>query len=164
MHRAALVLATLATALWLGGIVFLLVGVQALFTGERAVAARAAPILFGVFQWYGLGVAIVALIATAAALLVGKRAKRLWIAAGLLLLGTVVAALLPAWIMPAMANLQAAGETAGDTFKRLHGASMAVYLLCAASSLGALLLLIMLASPTGQSEAATAKSAGRQGS
>ena len=159
MRRTALVLATLATALWLGGIVFLLVGVQALFAGDRDLAVRAAPVLFDVFQWYGLGLAALALLAAAAAI-VGGRATRLWVAVGMLLAGAAAAALLPAWIMPAMADLQAAGETGGDAFKRLHGASMLIYLACAASALTALLLLVTLAPQSCGNAPTTAMPAG----
>ena len=129
VKRLALIIATVAAGLWLGGIVHLLIAIQSLFSENRSLGSNAGPTLFGVFQWYGLGLGIV----TAIAAWLGK-AK----AVGLLaIVGIVAAALLPIWIMPAMASAEAGSEA----FKRLHGLSMIVYLVEFAGAAAATLLL-----------------------
>ena len=126
MKRVAFVVAVLAASLWVGGIVHLLIAVQSLFGESRSLGADAGPVLFGVFQWYGLGLGVVTVVAA----WFGK-AK---VAAILALVGVVAAALLPVWIMPAIAT----AEAGSDAFKRLHGLSMVVYLVEMTGALAAL--------------------------
>ena len=118
---------TLTVALWLGGLVALFSFAQALFSADRALAVRAAPVLFDVFAPYQLILAGVGLVAGGAWWGATRRRSAAG-AVGLLAVAAAGAAVVGFLIVPRMEAIRLAGESGSDAFKQLHGASMAVFL------------------------------------
>jgi hypothetical protein len=112
-------------ALWLGGLVALLMFVLRLFEVSRAIAVEAAPILFLRFASYQI---IVGLIACSAATLLAIRSRRKSQAIFALLLVTAlgISLLLRAWTIQ-MEQIRA--EQGGDApaFKAMHARTSISY-------------------------------------
>jgi hypothetical protein len=156
MARILATLVFVTTALWLGGMIFLFISVQTLFSrfprSTTSVAVQAAPELFGVFEKYQLVLAAVALTA-AFAWYVAARAR--WIIAIFVLLaiaavGAVVSYTL---ITPRIEQLRLAGQSGSPRFARLHARSMQCYVTQAALLMGATLALPMAATRRTTTEA-----------
>lgn len=62
MNRVLTYVVTYTLGLWAGGLVALILFVSTLFTWARAVATDAAPVMFGVFEKYQIGLAVVTLL------------------------------------------------------------------------------------------------------
>jgi putative Mn2+ efflux pump MntP len=117
-------------ALWIGGIVAVLVGVTAIFgefPGEqRATAGRAAAAVFRNFSFYELIVAAVALVTAVALRLMrpGYSRTSLFI---LLALAALMAAISAGIVTPRIDTLRLEGQSHSDAFKKLHGISMMLF-------------------------------------
>lgn len=124
----------LGWALWIGGLVVLLLFVTRLFQFSRPIAVEAAPVLFVTFASYQI---IVGLIACAAGTLLAMNTRRKAYAALTLvmLLGMVSAILNRGWTYQ-MENLRHTGQSGGVEFKALHGKTSMAY-----TSAGGLLLV-----------------------
>lgn len=135
------ILSILILALWLGGIVWLMAGVQAMFNADRQVAVRAAPILFVTFDRYQLILAPLALLAA----LLHWRSLRSRAAAFLAILATVAlmfALTSSLVITPRIDALRLAGQGGSAQFKSLHALSM----LCLTVEAGLLALWLLVVS------------------
>jgi hypothetical protein len=126
MRNVFSILATLAWALWLGGLVAVFLIPTVLFKRDHDLAMQANPVIFHFFERYQLILAAAALIFTV-----------LWRAAGgsvlvtavfvLLALSTISAIAAPLVVTPKLERLTAAGQTRTPQFRRLHGYSMMLY-------------------------------------
>jgi hypothetical protein len=130
-----LLIATLAWALWFGGLMALFIFVLTLFHNNREIAVQAAPQLFLAFQRYHLILAAVALAATVLWRIV---APSKFVLVNFILLGLAACAgvAVAVWIIGPMEALREQGLGGSDEFKKLHGISMMLF--CAQ----AILLLI----------------------
>jgi hypothetical protein len=114
-------------ALWLGGMVALVLFVSALFARDRAVALEAAPRLFVIFGTYQLIISVVAIAAACTWRLIEKRRALSGIIVMLILAGCG-AVLLSTMIVPPMEKLRAEGQRESVEFKQLHKRSTRLYL------------------------------------
>ena len=121
-------LATLAWALWFGGLMTVFVLVNHLFSVDRATAVVAAPRMFLAFERYQLLLAAVALIATVAWRLTDPRGMltTLFVFFAIASIGAIINAII---ITPKLETLRKAGESSGPAFRALHGRSMATFVL-----------------------------------
>ncbi len=120
--------ATIASGLWLGGLVMLFMSVSSIFKtfdGDRATAGLAATGIFQRFETYQIILAGIAIASIELSLRNGKRKK--WIGIPLIA-AAVVAMAITFGISPKINALRLAGETASPMFKQLHGAAMLCYL------------------------------------
>ena len=144
MARVASILTCICTALWLGGMVYLFIAVQTLFSAfprpGSTVAVEAAPRLFGAFERYQLILACVALLA-AFAWSVATRSRLAMTAFILIALAGAAAAVSSTLITPKMQQLRVEGKTATTPFRRLHGQSMIIYTSQAALLLAAAIVV-----------------------
>lgn len=140
MKTALLALLSVAVALWLGGLIALFIFAQALFAEDRALAVRAAPVLFDVFAPYQLILAGVALLASIGWWATARGRAAAW-AVGLVALATAGAAVVGFYIVPRMEAIRLAGDSGSAAFKGLHGASMGVFLLESVAMLAVVVLL-----------------------
>jgi hypothetical protein len=131
MRYFACLLAVLATALWLGGLVALFLFAPAVFKAfgpdDRATAGKATSTMFVVFARYQLAVAGVALVGA----FLGYLRRRSGLLVGLFVcfaIGTVGAVANNVLIVPRMEALRLAGESHSPEFRKLHGISMGVSL------------------------------------
>ncbi len=160
--------ATIASGLWLGGLVMLFMSVSSLFKtfgDDRATAGLAATGIFHRFETFQIILAGVAIAAVELSLRHGRR--KLWI--GLpLILAALIAMAITFGITPKLDAMRLAHESASDAFKKLHGAAMIAYLaITALVSLATATLAISLfaeippavfgdqASPAGPADPAT---------
>jgi len=131
MPRLIATLVSVVVSLWLGGIVFLFVGVSALFRAfprpASDVAPQAAPALFYVWERYQLVLAAVALVG-AFAWYVLSRAKRLIVLFLLLALAAAGGVVSTTLITPRMDRLREAGQSNTPRFRALHARSMQCYI------------------------------------
>jgi hypothetical protein len=144
MRYFACLLAVLATALWLGGLIALFLFAPAVFKAfgpdERAVAGKATSAMFVVFARYQLAVAGVALVGAFLGYL--QRRSGLLIALFVCFaIGTVGAVANNVLIVPRMEALRLAGESHSPEFRKLHGISMGVSLGITVAVFAASLLL-----------------------
>jgi hypothetical protein len=122
-----MIVAHLAWALWLGGMIALFVFVTTLFNGDRAVAMQAAPRMFVVFQKYQLILAAIALAATVGCRIAAP-SKSIVAVFVFFAAAACSAAAVSIWILPRMEQLRSLGESSSPQFGRLHGESMMLYL------------------------------------
>jgi len=126
-------IALLAWALWLGGLITTFIFVLALFHEDHALAAQTAPRLFHVFERYQL---ILAGAALGSAILWRRRALSV-----LFFLAAIGAVVSPLIVTPRIMDLQQQGLTHTEQFAQLHGESMMIYTADSAILLGAVFLL-----------------------
>jgi hypothetical protein len=113
--------------LWFGGIVAVFVFVSYLFSHDRAIAVKAAPMIFNVFSIYQLVLGSIAIVAAIAWRMACP--SRLITSLMLLSIGSgIFAAVIAFAIVPEMEQIRVAGQSGGDRFKQLHGRSMALFL------------------------------------
>ena len=141
MKTALFALLSVTVALWLGGLASLFLFAQSLFNADRALAVRAAPVLFDVFAPYQGLLAVVAVLTAGAWWAAARQPAAGW-TAGLIAVAALGAAAVALYIVPRMEAIRLAGESGSDAFKRLHGASMAVFL---AESVALLIVAVLLA-------------------
>src|SRR5438045_1814903 len=110
MRTVLILLVLLTWALWLGGLVTLVILVVTLFRGDREIAVEAAPRMFVVFGQYQLLLAAVALIATFVWRLLVSSA---WITAIFTLFAIAVlsAVSLSVRVVPRMEQIRLAGQS-----------------------------------------------------
>lgn len=126
MRYLASFVVTLAWALWLGGMVALILFVQMLFARNRPVALDAAPLLFVSFERVQLILAAAACVGTFCWwLLVRRRAVLVLFA--LFAIAGAVAALSTTLNTTPMERLRAQGMRESPEFKALHKRSTSMY-------------------------------------
>ena len=126
----------LVVALWLGGLAGLFLSVTSLFAADRGTAVLANPILFDAFGRYQLGLGAAGLLLSAVGYAVERGRRTRWSAVlGLLAVASAGAVAMAFAVGPAMSRARVAGDA--ETFGRLHGASMVVYLAVTAAVLAA---------------------------
>lgn len=121
-----------AMVLWTGGLAALaLIVAPAVF--RQAPDRETAGAIFGAslraFGWIEIGAAVLASTGVALAL-AADRTPRQWTRAGILAAMIVILAILQAWILPTMRELQARMESDGPeraSFQRLHQVSEKLY-------------------------------------
>lgn len=118
--------ALLAWGLWLGGLTTLLIFMYVLFGRDRAVAEKAAPILFLTFERFELIVGAAAMVATVGWRL-SHRHSLVTLLFVLFLLSTAAAAGKHLLLTPKMEELRQRGESKGDEYRGLHQASSIIY-------------------------------------
>lgn len=126
MAKPIYALLMLAWALWLGGLVVLLLFVTRLFGMlPRPAAVEAAPVLFVTFASYQI---IVGLIACGAGTLLAIVQRRTAYAIfTFLMLGALTGAVLNRGWTHQMENMRAAGESGGPEFKAMHAKTSIAY-------------------------------------
>lgn len=125
MRKLLLVVVILGWALWLGGMVALLMFVTQLFKASRTVAFDAAPVLFRTFANYQLLIGTIACAGgTVLAMLTRRKVYALMT---LLMLGALASAILIRGWTGRMDALRHAGQSAGAEFKSLHAKSSIGY-------------------------------------
>ncbi len=127
MRYLASFVVMLAWALWLGGMVALVLFVQTLFAGNRPVALEAAPMLFVAFGRVQLLLGACALIGTFT-LYVLTRGRGVMTVFVLLALSAALAAASIALVTAPMERLRAQGLRESVEFKRLHSWSTSLYM------------------------------------
>jgi di/tricarboxylate transporter len=144
MPRLISTLVSLVVALWLGGIVFLFIGVATLFrTFPRPasdVAPQAAPALFHVWERYQLVLAAVVLVAVFAWYVL-TRARRLIVLFLMLALAAVGGVVSTTLITPRIDQMREAGQSGTPRFRALHARSMQCYVAQAALLMASVLML-----------------------
>lgn len=118
MHRTLSTILFFAWALWLGGMIALMIFVIRLFDLSRTIAIEAAPVLFGVFAVYQLVVGLIAATAGTSLTLATKRSVHA--AMSLLMILALAAALLINDWTGEMESLRLAGQSSGPRFALLH--------------------------------------------
>ncbi|MBC8109170.1 MAG: hypothetical protein H7Z14_21465 [Anaerolineae bacterium] len=127
MNRLLQIAASVALALWLGGLVALFLFVGALFREDRTLAISAAPTLFNSFATYQLFLGMIGLIAL---FFWRSMVRSRWISTIIVLF--IISLALAAYVMfsmiPEMEAIRIGGQS-GDSprFKTLHGMSMIFY-------------------------------------
>lgn len=120
------IIATIAVALWLGGLATLMLLVSGLFARSHELGANVAPVLFERFAYYHLIVGGVAIVAAIFWRL--RDARRvltvLAICTGIGLASAMISEML---ITPKMQQLRRDDLSGGSTFQQLHRASEMVY-------------------------------------
>jgi len=120
--------ATMASGLWLGGLVMLFMSVSSLFKTfdtDHATAGLAATGIFHRFETFQIILAGVAIASIELSLRNGQR--KFWI--GLpLIIAAVLAIGITFGISPKINAMRLAGEASSDGFKKLHGLAMVIYL------------------------------------
>jgi hypothetical protein len=161
MRYGLSLLVALAWALWLGGLMTLFITVSRLFAVNRPTAVVAAPQMFITFEAYQLGLAMVALLASAIWRVREPRASLTTLFA-LFALTSIVAIIQSTFISPKMHRLREMGQSSGPEFMQLHGKSMMHYTMEAALLLIAGLVFIAALSSrtTASTEPASAPPAG----
>ena len=127
MRYLASFVVTLAWALWLGGMVALVVFVQTLFARSRTVALDAAPLLFVAFERVQLLLALAAVVGTFCWWLLARR-RALLVLFGLLAVSGAIAAMSTTLNTAPMEQLRAQGLRESADFKRLHRRSTKMYM------------------------------------
>lgn len=115
----------LAWALWLGGLVALLMFVLRLFEASRPVAVEAAPVLFRTFASYQVLVGMIA--CAAGTLLAMSTRRRVHAALSLVMIAALSAALLVRGWTHQMESIRHAGQSTGPEFKALHAKTSIAY-------------------------------------
>ena len=118
---------TLAWALWLGGMVALVLFVQTLFARNRPVALDAAPILFVSFERVQLLFAAAACVGTFCWWLLTRR-RTVIVLFALFAIGGALAALSTTLNTTPMERLRARGLRESAEFKALHKRSTSMYM------------------------------------
>ncbi|HVT90863.1 MAG TPA: hypothetical protein VHD56_18560 [Tepidisphaeraceae bacterium] len=129
MARFLYVLTLICWALWLGGMVALLIFVTQLFATSRPVALQAAPVLFRTFAVYQL---VVGAMACAAGTFLSVVTQRKCHAInGLVMVLALAAALVIRMLTVKMLVLLEAGQSSGPEFLALHIKSNIAYTVAA---------------------------------
>jgi len=115
----------LAWALWLGGMIVLLIFVTQLFRTSRPVAIEAAPVLFRTFAVYQIGVGVIA--CASGTLLTRMTRRSVHAVLTLLMLAALAGALLIRGWTFEMEAIRHAGQSSGPAFKSLHARSSIAY-------------------------------------
>jgi hypothetical protein len=115
----------LSWALWLGGMIVLLIFVIQLFHASQKVAVDAAPVLFRTFAVYQLIVGMVACASGTLLALLSRRSVHAVLTL-LMLVALAGALLIRGWTFE-MQRIRLAGESGGPRFKLLHGRSTVAY-------------------------------------
>jgi hypothetical protein len=141
MRKVLPAIVSLACALWLGGLVALLMSVTTVFGISREIAVQVAPRLFHRFEPYLLTLVGVAIAATIAwrMLVSCSKAKKLLLA--LLLSAAVPAVVSIAFITPRIDALREAGQSQTPEFRRIHGVSNVLYLVQLALAAGCVITI-----------------------
>ena len=127
MKRLVSALAAMSLGLWVGGLVMLFMSVGSLIqTFDRVQAGLGATGIFKRFEVYQL---ILAPIAILSAFLSVRRGLAKTLAIVLLVLATMAAGVIAIGISPKIDAMRLDGTTGTESFRRLHGAAMATYLL-----------------------------------
>jgi glucan phosphoethanolaminetransferase (alkaline phosphatase superfamily) len=128
MRRILATVVILAWGLWFGGLIALFMAVTVLFaTYSRHVAGQGAAHLFRVFNGYQLALAAIALLFTFGWRVLGNPRLKTSLFT-LFALATIAACVIITYVAPHIEALQAHGLTDSRDFSRLHGLSMAIYL------------------------------------
>jgi hypothetical protein len=127
MRYFASFVVTLAWALWLGGIVALVLFVQTLFARNRTIALDAAPMLFVSFERVQLLLAAAACVGTFCWWLLTRR-RTVMVLFALIALAAATAALSTTLNTSPMERLRAEGRRESPEFKALHRRSTSMYL------------------------------------
>jgi hypothetical protein len=127
MRTLLAILAAIAWALWLGGLVALVIFVVMLFHTDHPTALQTAPRMFVTFGRYQLILAAAALMLTCLWRLVVRSS---WITAMFTLFaaGALGAVALSVRVVPRMEEIRLAGATDSAEYKRLHRTSSAIYM------------------------------------
>jgi len=134
MRYLASFVVTLAWALWLGGMVALIVFVQVLFSGDRQIAPNAAPMLFVAFGRVQLLLGAIALLGTFAWWVLARR-RAVMMLFTLFAISAALAAASSTLVTAPMERLREQGRRDSPAFARLHRWSTSLYM-------GELLLLL----------------------
>ena len=132
MHYLLRLVTVLAWALWLGGLIALFLFVSHLFQADRPTAVAAAPLMFARFERLQLLLAAVSLLAVGGLRLIEPREVHSIVFSffALATIGLVISATM---VRPKMEHLRVQGESSGPQFRKMHGQSMALYTIQAAS-------------------------------
>jgi hypothetical protein len=114
-------------ALWLGGLITVMLSVIAIFGSSFDLGKQAGPVIFHRFETYQMVLAGTAVVAGVLWQLSARSTTRLVIVLVFILAGAGATVAKTA-ITPRMDDLVAKGESEGDEFKSLHGQSMIIYL------------------------------------
>ncbi|CAN5419346.1 hypothetical protein BH10PLA1_BH10PLA1_01340 [soil metagenome] len=120
--------ATIACGLWLGGLVMLFMAVSSIFKTfdtDHATAGLAATGVFHRFENFQIVLAGVAIVALELSL---RNGRRKFIIALPMIIAAVIAMGITFGITPRIDAMRLSGETATESFKKLHGLAMAAYL------------------------------------
>lgn len=135
---------TVASSLWLGGMVCLALFLGAVFhrfgEEQRATAGIAASAMFAIFSHYQLYVAGAALVGTLLAYVADRR-KIYFVLFVLLALATVGVVIFRMHFVNRIEELRGAGEINSARFKQLHEQSTALFKVCMALVAAAVVLL-----------------------
>jgi len=127
MSKVLARIVTITWALWLGGMITLIIFVTMLFRSDRPTALEAAPRVFVTFGNYQLILAAVAMIA-AALWRVSARSKWITILFATFALSALGAILLSQKIVPRMEEIRLAGKSHESAeYKSLHGRTSTIY-------------------------------------
>jgi hypothetical protein len=118
---------TLAWALWLGGMVALVLFVQTLFARNRPVALDAAPMLFVAFERVQLVLAAAAVVGTFCWWVLTRR-RAVMVLFALFAISGAIAAMSTTLNTAPMERLRAQGLRESPEFKRLHQRSTSMYM------------------------------------
>lgn len=127
MRYLASFVVTLAWALWLGGMVALVIFVQTLFMRNRPVALEAAPMLFVAFERVQLLLAGAAVVGTFCWWLLTRR-RAVMVLFALLAISGAIAAMSTTLNTAPMEQLRAQGLRDSTEFQRLHRRSTTMYM------------------------------------
>ncbi len=127
MRYLASFVVTLAWALWLGGMVALVIFVQTLFARNRPIALDAAPMLFVAFERVQLLLAAAAVVGTFCWWLLTRR-RAIMILFALLAISGAIAAMSTTLNTAPMEQLRAQGLRESPEFQRLHRRSTRMYM------------------------------------
>src|SRR3954470_13149332 len=131
IQRFLSVLVTLAWGLWFGGLVTLFMAVTSLFQTfgtQRSIAGMGAASIFRRFELFQLALAAAALLATLAWRMISGQSKLKVAILALMSVATVLAMVETAYVARKIEEMRGQGDTQSTQFKRLHGASMALYM------------------------------------
>lgn len=118
----------LSWALWVGGLVAVFLAVTTIFATldpDRAQAGMIAANVFGRFEKLMILVGSLAVVSATVLMLGGPRGRRAFLV--LLLAGLAGVLVSSVVIGPKINSMRLAKQTQTDEFKKLHGASMGVY-------------------------------------
>lgn len=128
MRKVLPIMVSLALAVWLGGLVSLLLAVTTLFRADRDAAIDLAPRLFKTFEPVLLASLATALLATLAWRLLVSCSKPRKVLLALLLSAAGPAVISIAFVTPRIDALRLEGRRDTPEFRELHGFSNVLYL------------------------------------
>lgn len=128
MRKLLPIVVSLSLAVWLGGLISLLLAVTTLFRADRAAAIDLAPRLFNTFEPVLLAALAVAIVATIAWRLLVSCSKPKKVLLALLLAAAGPAVLSIAQVTPRIDELRIEDRRDTPEFRKLHGFSNVLYL------------------------------------